>query len=81
MATPSQKLKDAITRMNAEVSRNTTTGGSTRALLVQLGTIIQEFKNAPAELDALTEILKTGNDEEVAAVLAHTPAEDEEVPS
>lgn len=77
-----------LTALAAEVARNTEVDASSKALMVGLGTKVQDLKDQLAAaigagtvtaedlaaLQALADTLKTDNDSLAAAVVANTPA-------
>lgn len=66
-----------LTKLEAEISRNTSVDGSAKLLLKRLFDEVEVNKGNPAAIQALVDRVRADNDELAAAVVSHTPAEGE----
>lgn len=68
-------LSVELDNLTAEVERSKTVDDSITALLNGIAAQLAAIKNDPAKIQALSDSLKSNNDEIAAAVTANTPAD------
>lgn len=78
VSTPS--MDQVIEELRAEVERNSSVDDSAIQLIITLADQIEQHQDNPAELRALVSTLRAKTDELAAAVVARTPASEDNPP-
>ena len=68
-------VDEALAALEAEVTRDKTVNGSATALILRIAALYEAAKNAPAKIQALTDMLRANSDSLAADVVTNTPAD------